>query len=115
MLFSKKISWVAGLTACILLAGCGPADNPGTWNQEKVADYVQDCLAREVTADGLQVENVTLSPKAGGGFEGTAKASDGQSFKLDITQDPAAQELKWVATGDRGSNFDGSYAFETVK
>ncbi len=91
------------LCLSLTLAGCG--DNPGAWPQEKLAEYVKESLVRE----GVEVTGVTLTAKAGGGFEGTSQAVGGEKFKLLVTQDPAAHRLTWDAQGDRGSFFDGSY------
>ncbi|MEN9555106.1 MAG: hypothetical protein RLZZ232_1392, partial [Planctomycetota bacterium] len=47
-----------------------------------------------------------------GGFSGTGKAEDGETYKITVTQDPANKRLDWKAEGDRGSNEDGSYSIE---
>ncbi len=111
MLFAKKISLATKLGLCLVLAGCGATENPGTWNQEKVANYVKDSLVKE----GLEVTEVVVTPKEGGGFEGTGTVAGGETLKLTVTQDAAAKGLEWDAVGDRGSNFGGSYSLETVK
>ncbi len=111
MLFAKKIVLGAVLGLLTALGGCS-ADNPGTWNQEKVTEYVKESLTRE----GLEMSEVTMAPTAGGsGFEGTGKVAGGETLKLTVTQDPAGQGLKWDAVGDRGSNFGGSYVLEPAK
>jgi hypothetical protein len=103
MLFSRKLSAVVIFAVCLLVSGC--ADNPGTWPQDKVATLVKDSLVK----DGLEVTEISLSPKDGGGFEGTGSVAGGETVKLVVTQDAAARRISWDAEGDRGSYFSGSY------
>lgn len=103
MLSAKIFRIGCSLGVALLLAGC--AENPGKWPKEKVAEYVKESLTRE----GLEMTEVTLTEREGGGFEGSGTAADGETLKLVVTQDPAAHRLTWDAQGDRGSFLDGSY------
>ena len=103
MLLNEKLRVGAILCLTLLVAGC--ADNPGTWPQDKLAKHVQESLVQQ----GIEVTNVTLIPKEGGGYEGTAEVADGETLQLIVTQDPAARRLTWDAKGDRGSFLDGFY------
>ena len=103
MLSAKNLAIACLLGWSLTLAGC--ADNPGTWPKEKLAEHVKDSLIRE----GMEMTEVTLTEKEGGGFEGTGQVADGETLKLVVTQDAAARRITWDAKGDRGSNLDGSY------
>lgn len=103
MLFSRKLAAGLIFVLCLLITGC--ADNPGTWPQDKLADHVKASLVE----DGLEVTEISLSPKEGGGFEGTGSVAGGETVKLVVTQDAAARRISWDAEGDRGSYFSGSY------
>jgi hypothetical protein len=103
MLLAKKLTIAGLLWAVLVVAGC--KDNPGNWPKEKLAEHVKDSLIRE----GLEVSEVSLTEKEGGGFEGVGKVADGETLKLIVTQDPAAHRIEWDAKGDRGSFLDGSY------
>lgn len=103
MLFAKKLV-IACLFCCALtVAGC--ADNPGTWPKEKLVEHVKDSLIKE----GVEMTEVTLTEKEGGGFEGTGMVKGGETLKLIVTQDATARRITWDAKGDRGSFLDGSY------
>ncbi len=82
------------LVVCCLLAfaGCDAA-NPGKWPKETVEAKL---------TNSLTLTEISLSPKEGG-FSGTGVASDGETFKLEITQDPVAKKMVCEATGDRGT------------
>jgi hypothetical protein len=90
------------LLTLLLAAGCADTNNPGSWDQAKVATQMKS---------SLKLTEVSLSPAAGG-FSGTGKAEDGETYKITVTQDPANKRLDWKAEGDRGSNEDGSYSIE---
>lgn len=118
MLFSKQLPFThklgtfrafqAGILTLaavfvLTLVGCG--DNPGKWPKEKVAEYVKQSLIEQ----DMEMNDVALTEKPGGGFEGTGKVADGETLKLTVTQDADDHRLIWEAQGDRGSILDGSY------
>lgn len=82
----------------VLLVGC-KKDNPGTWPVEKVTQKV---------IESLQLSELELN-KSEKGFEGTGKRSDGESFSVQITQDPSSSMISWDAKGDRGTNEIGNF------
>lgn len=118
MLFSKRLTfaqqlgtlpsykapaWALAVMFVFALVGCG--DNPGKWPKEKAAEYVKQSLIEQ----GMEMNDVTLAEKPGGGFEGTGKVADGETLTLTVTQDADDHRLNWEAQGDRGSILDGSY------
>ncbi len=103
MLLAKNLAIACLFCITLTLVGC--ADNPGTWPKEKLAEHVKDSLIKE----GMEMTDVTLSEKEGGGFEGTGMVTGGETLKLIVTQDAAARRITWDAKGDRGSFLDGSY------
>jgi hypothetical protein len=113
MLFSKQLPFHVNsgrgtLLALLLLLGLslvGCGDNPGKWPKEKVVEYVKQSLIEQ----GMDVTEVKLSDKAGGGFEGTGSVAGGETLKLTVVLDADDHRLTWDAEGDRGSVLDGSY------
>ncbi len=103
MLLSQKLCIGTIFLFCLLVSGC--ADNPGTWPQDKLSAHVKESLVK----DGLEVTEVKLSPKEGGGYERTGSVEGGETLQLVVTQDAAARRISWDAKGDRGSFFSGSY------
>lgn len=88
------------LTFSILISGCNRgASNPGTWNQAQVEAQIKK---------SLKLSEATLTP-AEGGFTGTGKNAEGESFKFTIKQDAAKKRMEWKSEGDRGSFEDGYY------
>ncbi|MEM7474409.1 MAG: hypothetical protein AAF483_05395 [Planctomycetota bacterium] len=76
------------------MSGCNlrPVDNPGEWAVERVTTKMEErCEATEVELT-----------KTAEGFEGTGKRADGETLKIEVTQDAEAQRLDWKVTGDRG-------------
>ncbi|MEY2725818.1 MAG: hypothetical protein RLZZ458_1685 [Planctomycetota bacterium] len=82
---------------CILQCGCGQSDHPGNWSQEKVAAKL---------TEKMQLKSISLTPVTGG-YSGTASSPDGETWKLQVTQDPAKRRLDYTAEGDRGSSEEG--------
>ena len=54
--------------------------------------------------------HITVDPS--GGYSGTGKTADGESYKLKITQDASMKRLSWQADGDRGTIEEGKFEFE---
>ncbi len=103
MLLAKKIALASMVCVALTIAGCG--DNPGKWPKEKLREHVKESLIKE----GMEMTEVTLAERDGGGFEGTGKVAGGETLKLIVTQDAAQHRITWDAQGDRGSLLDGSY------
>lgn len=98
MIFNNNYARTILLLAfCFFFVGCG--DNPGAWPVEKVQTEI---------AQRLELTDVKLTAKEGGGFEGTGML-DGETVTLTITQDPDAGRISWNAVGDRGLTEDGFY------
>ncbi|WP_157593997.1 hypothetical protein [Rubripirellula obstinata] len=57
----------------------------------------------------MKLESLELVP-ASGGLTGSGTDAEGQTYKITVTQDPAAKELSYVAEGDRGATEEGSIA-----
>ena len=53
------------------------------------------------------ISEITLSPVADG-FEGTAKDSKGETFKIKLKKDPAKKSVSGTGVGDRGTELDYS-------
>ncbi len=58
----------------------------------------------------MNQQNITVDPS--GGYTGTGKTADGESYKLKITQDAEMKRLSWKADGDRGTIKEGKFEFE---
>ncbi len=102
---SSVYHFVKVLVALLVLAVAGCGDNPGKWPKEKVAEHVKESLIGQK----MDMSDVTLTEKVGGGFEGTGTVAGGETLSLTITQDADNHRLIWEAKGDRGSFLDGSY------
>ncbi len=98
----RYLSILPCLLTLLLATGCAETNNPGSWNKEKVETQMKS---------SLKLAEIALAP-ATGGFSGTGKAQDGETYKITVTQDPTKNRLDWKAEGDRGSNEDGSYSID---
>jgi hypothetical protein len=98
MRWMKKVALIAVLFPCLMLAGC--AENPGNWPQDKVAAKIQE---------KLELSELSLAPNPEGGFTGTGKSDEGETFTIKITQDPSQGRLNWDSEGDRGTFDSGFY------
>ena len=87
---------------CVAASGC-TTSNPGTYAQPEVEAQV---------IKSLKLSEIRLATDPAGGYTGTGKNSDGESFKLKITQDAALKRLSWKADGDRGTIEEGKFEFE---
>lgn len=94
----KKVALIALLFQCLMIAGC--AENPGKWPEDKVATKIQE---------KLELSELSMVPNPEGGFTGTGKSAEGETFTIKITQDPAQGRLNWDSEGDRGTFDSGFY------
>jgi len=98
-----KETLLTGFALCVFAPGCAPKPHPGNWGQTEVRAKVKE---------SLKLSELTLTPDPAGGFQGVGKNSEGESFKIKITQDVAAKKLSWDSKGDRGSNEEGNVSFQ---
>ncbi len=82
--------------------GCTQS-NPGNWPQQQVEEKVKS---------NLKLSEISLTPRPEGGYSGTGKTSEGEAYKLQVTQDPARKRLEWKFESDRGDIGDAYYEFE---
>lgn len=98
----KKICWNSVWSILAVLAlGCGA--NPGAWS----IDQIQNELKAKIPA-----ENVTLTLKSVGQYEGTAvgKADGKKTYKLTVKQDASNGTLNWTAETPDGDTVTGSFS-----
>ena len=74
--------------------------SPGNWPEGKVAAKIQE---------KLELSELSLVPNPEGGFTGTGKSAEGETFTIKITQDPSQGRLNWDSEGDRGTFDSGFY------
>lgn len=84
--------------------GCNTFD-PSQWSQEQVAKEIKE---------QWDLESVELKP-AEGGYAGTGKNAEGETFKITVKVDPASKSLSYHGDGDRGDILDYSVRAETVR
>lgn len=87
------------LVGVLCWSGCEQPAHPGNWPQTTVESKLKS---------SLNLTEIALTP-ATGGFSGTGKTADGETFKLTITQDATAKKLVCKATGDRGTMDERTY------
>ena len=93
----RKAFLLTVLVLLLNLVGCD-GNNPGRYDEEQIADLLQ----RQIP-----VATVDLQRQGDGGFTGTGAAAGGETFRIEVFQDPQAKTLKFNAVGDRGTNVDG--------
>ncbi len=93
----QSLKWFACL-GLMLIAGCF---NPATWPAEKVAEDVKQQWAQ------FEVTEVKLTSTSSG-YEGTAKCSNGETFKITLTKDVNKKTVIGSGVGDRGTTLDYS-------
>ena len=98
---------VLPLLVCFFSFGCGNASHPGIWNQTEIEAYM-------LKTENPKMSEVKLSSNSEGGFSGTGKAADGETFQLSIKQNAALKKISWSAKGDRGTVIDDA-SYEFVK
>ncbi len=102
-MFSPKSVVVVALTLVIYTVGCEEKKHPGNWAAAEVQAKVKQ---------SLNLSELTVTPDPAGGFQGTGKNAEGETFTIKITQDVAAKKLSWDSKGDRGSNEVGHFEFQ---
>ncbi|MCC6512117.1 MAG: hypothetical protein IT423_23675 [Pirellulaceae bacterium] len=85
------------ILALALTAGCNSFD-PSKWDAKQ--------MAAEATSQWKLTE-VDLKPVTGG-FEGTGKDANGESFEIKITTDPATKSATATGKGNRGTDLSFS-------
>jgi hypothetical protein len=101
-MFHRSLCLIA-LAVCFVVSGCKQS-HPGVWNQQEIEAYM-------LKTEDPKMSEVKLTPDAGG-YTGTGKAPDGETFQLTIKQNVELKQLSWEAKGDRGTHIlDGKYEF----
>ena len=98
----RHILPICVLVFFVAITGC-EWSHPGNYPQPEVEAQVKK---------SLKLTEIQITADPGGGYTGTGKTADGESFKLKLTQDVAQKSLNWKADGDRGSIEEGSFKFE---
>jgi len=93
---------MCSLVLALSLSGCTKS-HPGNYAQPEVEAQV---------IKSLKLSEIQLIADPAGGYTGSGKTADGETYKLKIMQDEAMKRLSWNAVGDRGSSEDGKYEFE---
>ena len=99
---SRYILSICILVFSVAISGC-ERRHPGNYPQPEVEAQVMK---------SLKLTELQITADPAGGYSGTGKTADGESFKLKLTQDAAEKSLSWKADGDRGSIEEGSFKFE---
>ena len=86
------------------LIGCKPALNPGTWEQGRVEAKLKE---------KLKLVEVSLLPHAAGGYTGSGKTKQGETYTLRVKQNAELKQLSWEFSCNRGDV--GEEVFEIVK
>ena len=95
------------LNFCILMfavsiSGCAKT-HPGNYAQPEVEAQLKK---------SLELIEIQLTRDPAGGYSGTGKNAEGETYKLKISQDEALKRLIWKADGDRGDLREGNLQFE---
>jgi len=102
MIMVFRILTVFILTFAIAISGCTKS-HPGNYAQPEVEAQVKK---------SLELIEIQLTADAAGGYSGTGKNAEGESYKLKISQDAVLKRLSWKADGDRGDMREGNFQFE---
>ena len=95
---------VFALVLTVSATGCKTFD-PSQWSQEQVTKEV---------SEQWDLVSVDLKP-ADGGYTGTGKNAEGETFQITVRLDPAAKSATFEGKGDRGTDLDYSVRAETVR
>ena len=102
MIMVFRILTVCVLMFAVLISGCTKI-HPGNYAQPKVEAQVMK---------SLELIEIQLTPDPAGGYSGTGKNAEGETYRLKIFQDEALKRLSWKADGDRGDMREGNIQFE---
>ena len=95
------------LMLCLFCAGCGNSSLPGVWTQTEIEAYM-------IKTENPKMSEVKVNADPAGGYTGTGKSADGETFQLTIKQNVELKRLSWSAKGDRGTVIDDAM-YEFVK
>lgn len=87
------------------LLGCNRVDNPAAWSQAQLETKLKESLSKQFQ---VTLTEISLT-KNDTGYSGTAKNSEGETYKITITSDAAAKTVSYKFDGDRGDNIEGDY------
>jgi hypothetical protein len=100
----RNICCLIPLLVCFFVIGCSTS-HPGNWTQAEIEAYL-------LKTENPKMSEVKINADPAGGYTGTGKSPDGESFRLTIKQNADLKKLSWNAKGDRGTVIeDGSYEF----
>ena len=102
MIMVFRILTVYILLFAVAISGCAKS-HPGNYAQPEVEAQVKK---------SLELIEIQLTPDPAGGYSGTGKSAQGETYKLKISQDEALRRLSWKADGDRGDMREGNFQFE---
>ena len=87
---------------CLSLIGCKPAANPGTWDQTRIEAKLKE---------KYNLAEISLQPATEGGFTGSGKTAEGETYKFKVKQNADLKRLSWEFNSDRGDVGDEVYEF----
>jgi hypothetical protein len=95
------------LFCCVMILfviGCKPAANPGTWDHTRVEEHLKK---------KHNLVDISLVQGPEGGFNGSGKTSEGETYTFKVKQDADQKKLSWDFNSDRGDV--GNEVLEIVK
>lgn len=87
---------------CFSLIGCKPAVHPGNWDQTRIETKLKE---------KHNLAEISLQPASAGGFTGSGKTADGETYTFKVKQDANLKRLSWEFNSDRGDVGDEVYEF----
>lgn len=98
MFYRTLLCCVIGLS----LIGCKPTPNPGTWDQTRVEAKLKEKHS---------LVEISLQPASEGGFTGSGKNAQGETYTFEIKQNADLKRLSWEFKSDRGDVGEEVYEF----
>ncbi len=92
------------LFCCVIffaLSGCNRS-NPGNWDQTRVEEHLKK---KHVLVE------ISLAPGPDGGFAGSGKTKEGETYKFKVKQNAELKQLSWNFDSDRGDVGNEVYEF----